>query len=90
MDDVMRGMLAVSKAGHDKGRIYMIIDHDDSYVYLSDGRLKTADKPKKKKYKHIQIIKMISDEAGSCFEKGMRPDDIMIRKTIAAFEKSRD
>ena len=90
MDDVMRGMLAVSKAGHDKGRIYMIVDHDETFVYLCDGRLKSADKPKKKKYKHIQIIKMISEEVDSCFEKGKRPDDSMIRKTIAAFEKSRD
>ena len=89
MNDVMRGMLAVSKAGHDKGRIYMIVDHDETFVYLCDGRLKSADKPKKKKYKHIQIIKMISEEVDHCFDKGMCPDDIMIRKTIAAFEKSR-
>ena len=48
------GMLAKSEAGHDKDNVYVIIAMDDSYVYLADGRVKTVEKPKKKKYKHIQ------------------------------------
>lgn len=53
----MRGMYAISKAGHDKGKLYIIIMEDEEYVYLSDGRLKPVEAPKKKKKKHIQIIK---------------------------------
>ncbi len=87
MDKEMCGMLAFSKAGHDKGKIYMIMDQDESYVYLCDGRLKPADRPKKKKYKHIQIIKTISSDVRDCFESGGKPDDVMVRKTIEAFGK---
>lgn len=50
------GMLAKSKAGHDKDAVYVIYKLDEAYVYLVDGKLKTIEKPKKKKYKHIQII----------------------------------
>ena len=50
------GMLAKSKAGHDKDTVYVIYKLDEAYVYLVDGKLKTIEKPKKKKYKHIQII----------------------------------
>ncbi|MDE6738813.1 MAG: KOW domain-containing RNA-binding protein [Lachnospiraceae bacterium] len=53
----MIGMLASSKAGHDQKTIYVIIDEDDEYVYLADGRNRTVDRPKKKNRKHIQIIK---------------------------------
>ena len=53
----MTGMFAISKAGHDKGKLYIIIKEDEEYVYLADGRLKPTDSPKKKKKKHIQIIK---------------------------------
>ena len=56
MMELTRGGLAISKAGHDKGRIYVIIDRDDDHVYLVDGELKTVDKPKKKKIKHIQPV----------------------------------
>ena len=35
MEEVKTGMLAKSKAGHDKGQVYVIMDTDDAYVYLS-------------------------------------------------------
>ena len=52
----MVGKFAKSKAGHDKDQIYVIIKEDPEYVYLMDGKIKTVDKPKKKKKKHIQLI----------------------------------
>ena len=52
----MVGKFAKSKAGHDKNQIYVILKEDTEYVYLVDGKLKTIDKPKKKRKKHIQII----------------------------------
>lgn len=56
------GMLAKSKAGHDKENVYVVINIDDSYVYLADGRIRTLEKPKKKKYKHVQIIRKINTD----------------------------
>ena len=52
----MIGKFAVSKAGHDKDKLYVIVGVDERYVYLADGRYKTAAAPKKKAIKHIQII----------------------------------
>ncbi len=52
----MIGELATSKAGHDKGRLYMIVGEEGECVYLCDGRLRGVEHPKKKKKKHIQII----------------------------------
>ncbi|MEF9942039.1 MAG: KOW domain-containing RNA-binding protein [Lachnospiraceae bacterium] len=50
------GMLAKSKAGHDLGHTYVIKDIDDAYVYLTDGSIRTIDRLKKKKKKHVQVI----------------------------------
>lgn len=58
----MVGMFASSKAGHDKGTVYVILREEEEYVYVADGRLRTVDRPKKKKKKHIQIIKKYSDD----------------------------
>lgn len=55
------GMLAKSKAGHDKEHTYVIYNADETYVYLVDGILRRIDNPKKKKWKHIQIIKQKID-----------------------------
>lgn len=56
MDRYKVGMLARSKAGHDAGKVYVIIDTDDAYVYLADGEIRTLDRTKKKKKKHVQLI----------------------------------
>ncbi|MGN1165549.1 MAG: KOW domain-containing RNA-binding protein [Lachnospiraceae bacterium] len=61
MNEYNIGMLARSKAGHDKDKKYVIINADQTYVYLADGRIRTLNKLKKKKRKHIQIIKQEYD-----------------------------
>ena len=58
----MTGFLASSKAGHDKDKIYVIIREDKEYVWLADGKLRTTDHPKKKRKKHIQLIKYVNNE----------------------------
>lgn len=59
----MIGSFAKSKAGHDKDHIYIIVKEEKEYVYLVDGKTKTLEHPKKKKHKHIQIIKKYADNA---------------------------
>ncbi len=53
----MTGMLAVSRAGHDKDTVYVITGEDGAYVYLADGLARTVEKPKRKNRKHIQVVK---------------------------------
>ena len=52
----MVGRFAVSKAGHDKAKVYVITAAEGDFVYLCDGCLKTLEKPKKKRTKHIQFV----------------------------------
>ena len=53
----MIGRFAVSTAGRDKGRVFMIIGTpDENLVMLSDGSLRRLEKPKRKKLKHIQLL----------------------------------
>ena len=54
MFEIKKGMIVKSLAGHDKDKLYVIIDVQAEYVYLTDGRLKTVDNPKKKRIKHVQ------------------------------------
>ena len=51
MDRFEVGMLAKALAGHDLGKIYVIIGVDEDYVYLVDGKIRTMEKPKKKRKK---------------------------------------
>jgi len=50
------GSIVVSKAGHDKGEVFVILDSDSEYVYLMDGKKRTFERPKKKNIKHVQCV----------------------------------
>ena len=58
----MLGMFAVSKAGHDKGRMYLVIRDECDEVYLAAGKIRTLENPKRKKKKHLQVIKRDIDQ----------------------------
>lgn len=79
MDRYQTGMLAKSKAGHDTGKVYVIRDIDDTYVYLADGRIRTLDKLKRKKKKHVQIICKKYDVTAI--------DDVAIKRILKEWNK---
>lgn len=79
MERYETGMLAKSKAGHDKDHVYVIIDVDETYVYLVDGKIRTMDRPKKKKKKHVQIILKQYDLTGL--------DDVGVKRILKLFDK---
>ena len=79
MDRIEIGMLAKSKAGHDKGHVYVIYEVDETYVYLVDGKIRTLSNPKKKKRKHVQIIYEMQEIRGM--------DDVGIKRRLKVFDK---
>ena len=79
MDRFEVGMLAKSKAGHDKGHVYVILKADETYVYLVDGKIRTMDKPKKKKKKHVQVIFEKYEVSGI--------DDVGVKRILKLFDK---
>lgn len=69
------GMLVRSLAGHDKERLYIIIEEREKEVVLADGRIRSIDRPKCKKKTHVQLIgkkmeeNLFADEAIRSFIK---------------------
>ena len=79
--------LAVSRSGHDKDSIYVIVKEEADMVYLADGKLKPLEKPKKKNRKHIQIIKQLPKEITEVFtQENFRNEEI--KRAIKLYQKN--
>ncbi len=76
--DYRPGMLVRSKAGHDKGCIYVIISVKNEYVYLADGALRPLSRMKRKNVRHLQPILKI---------RAADLSDDEIRKVIRGYEE---
>ena len=74
------GMPVKSKAGRDKGCIYIIGDVKNEYVYLADGQLRPVCRAKKKNLRHVQPIKKLHSTSVT--------DDETIRNVIRKYSKS--
>lgn len=79
--DLKPGMLAMSKAGHDRNCIYVITDVKNEYVYLADGRLRPLARQKKKNRKHLQPITSVQAVSLT--------DDAAIRKILRDYSRER-
>lgn len=76
MGKAERGMLAWSLAGHDRGKLYVIVGADEEYAWLCDGRLRPLENPKKKKWKHIQVMKRIPAELEAAGWENIKNEEI--------------
>ena len=89
MREFEAGMLAVSKAGHDKGRLYVVVKADQEFVYLADGKNRSVSSPKKKKRKHIQINYYIPGTLQKVLEAEQKLEDEQIKKAIKEYKNHR-
>ena len=57
----LEGIIVRSKAGRDKGELFIILKAEGEYVYIANGELRKVDRPKKKKLKHLQLTGYVSE-----------------------------
>lgn len=88
MGKAERGMMAWSLAGHDRGKLYVIVRADEEYAWLCDGRLRPLENPKKKRWKHIQVMKRIPEEPDASDWENIKNEEIKHR--IKTVEKELD
>ena len=48
--------VVLSTAGRDQGELFYVIEADETYVMLANGKDRTLEKPKRKKRKHIRKV----------------------------------
>lgn len=88
-DELSIGQVVRSRAGRDKGKIFLIyniIDHDS--VYVVDGNLRKLDNPKKKKIKHLIVYNTVLYELKDKINNNVKINNAYIRKLLEPFNRS--
>ena len=86
----MGGQLAISRSGHDKGRVYVILKEEADNVYLADGKIRFREKPKKKNKKHIQVIKRLPENVMELLPQDREFGNEEIKRAIKLYQKASD
>ena len=83
--EVDKSSLVVSKAGRDQGQLFYVIDADEQYVYLADGKSRRLEKPKRKKRKHIEQIPRTESRIAEKIRNGEKVLNSDLRKELASY-----
>lgn len=85
------GRIAVSKAGRDTGRVFVIKQVIDTYyVYIVDGDLRKMNRPKKKKLKHLKLTEDVLTGIADKLKEGTKVFDAEIRSAIRSLQSGSD
>ena len=76
MEQYHAEMLAVSLAGHDKGKCYVVLGQENGFFQLSDGKYKPLERPKKKNQKHVQLIRHLPQEIAGKMDRISQDADV--------------
>lgn len=88
-DDIAIGQVVKSRAGRDKGRVFLILDIiDNQNVLIVDGDLRKLDNPKQKKLKHLIIYNTVLPELKYKLDNKIKINNAYIRKLLEPFNKS--
>lgn len=84
--DLKIGQLVKSKAGRDKGRVFLICRVlDDQFVLVCDGDLRKLNNPKKKKVKHLMVYNTVLTKFAERLQCNENLDDAYIRKLLEPY-----
>ena len=87
-DSILEFMIAdvvISTAGRDAGKLFYVIDADDTYLTLVNGKDRSLEKPKRKKRKHASKVLRSETRVAEKIRNGDKVLNSELRRDLAYF-----
>ena len=83
--EISRADVVVSLAGRDKGQLSFVLDTDDLFVYIADGKGRRLEQPKRKKRKHVRKLPQTDTRVAEKIRNGDKVLNSELRRELAAY-----
>lgn len=77
-----------STAGRDQGQLFYVIDVDDQFVTLVNGKNRPVEKPKRKKRKHVEKVLRSETRVAEKLRSGDKVLNGELRRDLASLSRS--
>ena len=81
--EVSKADMIVSLAVRDKGQLFFVIDTDDQFVYLADGKGRRLESPKRKKRRHVRKLPLYASRVAEKIRNGDKVLNSELRRELA-------
>ena len=83
LSDLTIADVVVSTAGRDAGQLFYVLEADDNYLTLADGKGRTIEKPKRKKRKHANKVLRSETRVAAKLRAGDKVLNSELRRDLA-------
>lgn len=70
--EIKLGSIVKSIAGKEKDKFFLVIEIDEKYAMIANGKRRPLENPKKKKIRHLEFIKQIDIEINTLNNSRLR------------------
>ena len=77
-----------STAGRDQGQLFYVMDADDQFVTLVNGRNRPVEKPKRKNRKHVEKVLRSETRVAEKLRSGDKVLNGELRRDLASLSRS--
>lgn len=83
--EIRKSDIVRAVAGRDKSKLFMVVNADEQYAYIANGKSRKLEAPKHKKLKHLSFVSKNNTETGEKLRLGEEITNSEIRRTLAEF-----
>ena len=83
--DISKSDIIVSLAGRDKGKYFYVMDVEENYVLIADGKGRKLENPKRKKLKHVRRVSRTETRVADKIRRGDKVLNSELRRDLATF-----
>ena len=83
--DISKSDIIESLAGRDKGKYFYVMDVEDNYVLIADGKGRKLENPKRKKLKHVRRVSRTETRVATKILNGDKVLNSELRRDLATF-----
>ena len=87
LPDLTIADVVISTAGRDAGKLFYVLEADDTYLTLADGKGRTVEKPKRKKRKHTNKVLRSETRVAEKLRNGDKVLNSELRRDLAYLSK---
>ena len=83
--DISKSDIIISLAGRDKGKLFYVVDVEENYVLIADGKGRKLENPKRKKLKHVRRVTRTETRVALKIRNGDKVLNSELRRDLATF-----
>lgn len=83
--DISKSDIIISLAGRDKGKLFYVVDVEENFVLIADGKGRKLENPKRKKLKHVRRVSRTETRVAVKLQNGDKVLNSELRRDLAAF-----